>query len=88
MLAPAGPWRNAPAGDARPAWKLEDFVRAVSQAKDGRIAVLQFHGVPDREHPWVSTEPELFEKYVGFLKHNGYAVLALRDVGKYLKTGN
>jgi peptidoglycan/xylan/chitin deacetylase (PgdA/CDA1 family) len=73
------------AGDARPAWTLEDFVRAVSQAKDGKIAVLQFHGVPDREHPWVSTEPELFEKYLSYLKDNGYRVVALRDVAKYLK---
>lgn len=71
------------AGDARPGWKLEDFVRAVSQARDGKIAVLQFHGVPDREHPWVSTEPEQFEKYLGYLKDNGYTVLALRDVAKY-----
>jgi peptidoglycan-N-acetylglucosamine deacetylase len=72
------------AGDARPAWKLEDFVRAVSQAKDGKIAVLQFHGVPDREHPWVSTEAEQFEKYLSYLKENAYTVLALRDVAKYL----
>jgi peptidoglycan/xylan/chitin deacetylase (PgdA/CDA1 family) len=71
------------AGDARPAWTLEDFVRAVSQARDGKIAVLQFHGVPDREHPWVSTEPELFEKYLSYLKDNGYRVIALRDVAKY-----
>jgi peptidoglycan-N-acetylglucosamine deacetylase len=76
------------AGDARPAWTIEDFVRAVSQAKEGKIAVLQFHGVPDREHPWVSTEPELFEKYLGYLKDNGYTVIALRDVAKYLKNAN
>jgi peptidoglycan/xylan/chitin deacetylase (PgdA/CDA1 family) len=76
------------AGDARPAWTLEDFVRAVSQAKDGKIAVLQFHGVPDREHPWVSTEPEQFEKYLSYLKDNGYTVMALRDVANYLKNAN
>ena len=35
------------AGDARPNWTLEDFKRAVNQAQSGRIAVLQFHGVPD-----------------------------------------
>ena len=74
------------AGDARPAWTLDDFVRAVSQAKEGRIAVLQFHGVPDREHPWVATEPELFEAYMGYLKDNGYTVMALRDLGKYIKS--
>src|SRR6516165_10161566 len=33
------------AGDARPAWTLEDFQRAVQQARGGRIAVIQFHGV-------------------------------------------
>jgi peptidoglycan/xylan/chitin deacetylase (PgdA/CDA1 family) len=76
------------AGDARPAWKLEDFVRAVSQAKDGKIAVLQFHGVPDREHPWVSTEPDLFEKYLSYLKDNGYTAVALRDVMKYVTKSN
>jgi peptidoglycan/xylan/chitin deacetylase (PgdA/CDA1 family) len=75
------------AGDARPAWKLDDFVRAVTQAKDGKIAVLQFHGVPDREHPWVSTEPEQFEKYLGYLKDNGYRVMALRDLATYLGSG-
>ena len=76
------------AGDARPAWKIGDFVRAVSQAKNGKIAVLQFHGVPDREHPWVSTEPELFEEYVSYLKDNGYKVIALRDMAKYLNKAN
>jgi len=74
------------AGDARPAWKLEDFIRAVSQAKDGHLAVLQFHGVPDREHPWVSTEPEQFEKYMGYLKENAYHVIALRDLAAYLRS--
>ncbi|HJZ58347.1 MAG TPA: polysaccharide deacetylase family protein, partial [Gemmataceae bacterium] len=41
------------AGDARPHWTLDDFKAAVSQAKHGRIAVLQFHGVPDTAHDWV-----------------------------------
>ena len=74
------------AGDARPAWKLEDFVRAVTQAKEGKIAVVQFHGVPDREHPWVATEPELFQAYMQYLKDNGYTVLALRDLAKYVNS--
>jgi hypothetical protein len=50
--------------------------------------VLQFHGVPDREHPWVSTEPELFEKYLTYLKDNGYTVVALRDVARYVTKSN
>src|SRR5262245_38039624 len=42
------------AGDARPDWSLEDFVAAVEKTGRGRIAVLQFHGVPDTAHDWVS----------------------------------
>jgi peptidoglycan-N-acetylglucosamine deacetylase len=72
------------AGDARPDWTLDDFKRAVSQAKDGRIAVLQFHGVPDREHTWVHTPPERFHEYMRYLKDEGYRVIALRDLEKYV----
>ena len=43
------------AGDARPDWTLDDFIAAVEQARHGRIAVLQFHGVPDTAHAWVNT---------------------------------
>jgi peptidoglycan/xylan/chitin deacetylase (PgdA/CDA1 family) len=72
------------AGDARPDWKLADLVRAAKQAKHGRIAVLQFHGVPDRPHPWVSTEVERFSEYLKYLKDNEYQVIALRDLAKYV----
>jgi peptidoglycan/xylan/chitin deacetylase (PgdA/CDA1 family) len=48
------------AGNAHPCWDLSDFTRAVEQARHGRIAVLQFHGVPDRAHPWVNTPVEKF----------------------------
>ncbi len=72
------------AGDARPNWTLADFQRAVHQAKDGKIAVLQFHGVPDREHPWVHTPPERFAEYLKYLHENGYRVIALRDLAKYV----
>ncbi len=71
-------------GDARPTWTLEDLKRAVSGAKDGRIAVLQFHGVPDREHPWVNTPAERFTEYVEWLKANGYRCIALRDLDRYV----
>jgi peptidoglycan/xylan/chitin deacetylase (PgdA/CDA1 family) len=72
------------AGDARPAWGLEDFQRAVLQARAGRIAVLQFHGVPEGEHPWVSTPPGLFEQYMEYLYRNDYRVIALRDLARYV----
>jgi peptidoglycan/xylan/chitin deacetylase (PgdA/CDA1 family) len=72
------------AGDARPDWTLEDFKRAVAQAKHGKIAVLQFHGVPDTAHAWVKTSQEQFEAYMKYLADNRYAVIALRDLAKYV----
>ncbi|MCI0747772.1 MAG: CehA/McbA family metallohydrolase [Verrucomicrobia subdivision 3 bacterium] len=72
------------AGDARPDWALEDFRRASDQARGGRIAVLQFHGVPDREHPWVHTPPERFEEFMRHLHTNGFKVIALRDLARYV----
>ncbi|MBI1842190.1 MAG: polysaccharide deacetylase family protein [Verrucomicrobia bacterium] len=72
------------AGDARPDWTLDDFKRAVSQASGGRIAVLQFHGAPDNEHPWVNTRRERFEEYMAFLSLNGFKAIALRDLALYV----
>ena len=72
------------AGDARPVWTLENFKRAVVQAKNGKIAVLQFHGEPDVEHPWVHTPPERFAEYMKYLHDEGFKVIALRDLEKYV----
>jgi len=72
------------AGDARPDWTLDDFKRAVRQARQGKIAVLQFHGVPDNEHPWVHTPPALFVGYMDYLHRNGYRVIALRELAQFL----
>ena len=70
-------------GDARPYWSLDDLKRALALGGRGRIPVLQFHGVPDGEHPWVNTPRERFEEYMAFLKHEGYTVIALRDLARY-----
>ena len=72
------------AGDARPGWTLDDFKRAVSQARGGKIAVIQLHGVPDTAHSWVNTPTPLFESYVKYLADNGYRVIALRDLARYV----
>ena len=72
------------AGDARPDWTLADFKRAADQARAGRIAVLQFHGVPDREHPWVHTRPERFEEFMLYLYTNAFQAIALRDLARYV----
>ncbi len=71
------------AGDARPDWTLADFIRAAEQAREGRIAVLQFHGVPEGEHPWVHTPRERFEEYMSYLHDRGYKAIALRDLARY-----
>jgi peptidoglycan/xylan/chitin deacetylase (PgdA/CDA1 family) len=72
------------AGDARPDWTLDDFKRAVGQARHGKIAVLQFHGVPDTAHDWVATPRARFEEYMNYLADNRYRVIALRDLAKYV----
>lgn len=72
------------AGDARPAWELQDFIRAVESAQHGRVAVLQFHGVPDRAHPWVHTSAEKFAAYMKYLAVNDYRVIAMRDLARYV----
>ncbi|NIP94939.1 MAG: polysaccharide deacetylase family protein, partial [Akkermansiaceae bacterium] len=38
-------------GYSGPDWDMDDLVWAVEQARDGKIAVLCFHGIPAVEHP-------------------------------------
>jgi peptidoglycan/xylan/chitin deacetylase (PgdA/CDA1 family) len=71
-------------GDAYPNWTFEHFVRVIEHARDGKIVVLQFHGVPDPTHPWVNTPPEMFERYMRHLKAQNFRVVALREVESYL----
>jgi peptidoglycan/xylan/chitin deacetylase (PgdA/CDA1 family) len=75
------------AGDARPDWTIEDFRRAIGQARLGNVAVLQFHGIPDGEHDWVSLETDKFESFMRELALNDFTVIALRDLQKYLAPG-
>jgi peptidoglycan/xylan/chitin deacetylase (PgdA/CDA1 family) len=72
------------AGDARPAWTLANLQRATSQATNGKIAILQFHGAPDIEHPWVNTPRERFEEYMSYLHDGHFKVIALRDLARYV----
>lgn len=68
--------------DGKPDSTLEQFKAAVVQVKDGRIAVMTFHGVPDIKHPWVNTDPAKFESYMQHLKEQGCTVIAMRDLAK------
>jgi peptidoglycan/xylan/chitin deacetylase (PgdA/CDA1 family) len=72
------------AGDARPTWGLDDLKAAVSQARGGRIVVLQFHGVPDTAHDWVSTKKEQFEAFLKYLADEKCTVIAMRDLARYV----
>ena len=71
------------AGDARPNWELQDFVDAVEQAKDGKVAILQFHGVPDTAHDWVSSRADRFEAYLHYLATHDFQVIALKDLARF-----
>ena len=73
-------------GSAGPRWRFEDFLWALDQARDGRIAVLTFHGVPDLDHAWVHTEPEMFERCMKVLDERGCTVIALRELANYVDT--
>ena len=70
--------------DGKPESTLEQFKEAVAKAKDGKIAVMTFHGVPDIKHPWVNTDPAKFETYMQHLKDTGCKVVAMRDLARYL----
>src|SRR5207245_205911 len=67
-----------------PAWALDDFKHAVGQARHGKIAVLQFHGVPDTAHDWVNSSKEQLEGYLKYLADNKLQVIAVRDLARYV----
>ena len=70
--------------DGKPDSTLAQFKAAIAQARDGKVAVITFHGVPDIRHPWVNTDPAKFEAYLGALKEAGCQVIAMRDLARYL----
>lgn len=72
-------------GDAYPNWTQEHFKRVIAEAKEGTAAVIQFHGIPDRAHPWVHTSPENFRSYMEILRNEGFRVIALRDLEPFVK---
>lgn len=73
-----------------PSWAVTDnneaqIMNALQQAKNGKIVVLTFHGVPDYEHPWVTTSQKLFKKYLQYLYNNQYKVIALKELTDYVQ---
>jgi peptidoglycan/xylan/chitin deacetylase (PgdA/CDA1 family) len=72
-------------GYAGPGWQFKDLVWAIDQAKNGKIAVLTFHGVPYPRAPWVSVDPKVFAGYIRYLHDRKCTVIAMRDLDKYVK---
>ena len=62
---------------------LKDLKQAVAKAKNGRITVLTFHGVPD-VYPHCSTSPKTFRKYVDYLDKEKCNVISMGDLAKYV----
>lgn len=61
----------------------EAIVEALAQAKDGKITVLTYHGIPDT-HVHCSVPPERFRQDMQFLKDEGATVIAVRDLKRYV----
>lgn len=72
------------AGIPRPGYTFEEFKETLKGARDGKAVVLQFHGVPEGEHPWVHVPQEEFERFMAYLHEGRFKVIALRDLGKYV----
>jgi peptidoglycan/xylan/chitin deacetylase (PgdA/CDA1 family) len=75
MLIPA--WAATPNNE-------QEIMDAFKLAKQGEIVVIIFHGVPDIEHPWVNTSPELFKKYIDFLFKHQIKVISMSSLHNYL----
>lgn len=62
----------------------EQIMKAFNEANNGKVVILTIHGVPDVEHPWVNTPPELFKEYLQYLSDNHFKVISLRDLNNYI----
>ena len=72
-----------------PSWAANSTNRdtimgAFKKARNGKIVVLTIHGVPDIEHPWVNTPPELFKEYLKYLSAHHFKVISLSELNKYI----
>ncbi len=70
--------------DFYPGMTLELFAKALDNIPPHEIAVLQFHGIPDIAHPWVSTPEQDFRQYLDHLKKHNYQVIALKEVESFI----
>lgn len=71
-------------GAAGPDYSFDDFKWSVECAKDGKVCVLTYHGVPDLDHSWVHIDPDVFSAHMRYLQNNDCTVIALRDLVRYV----
>ena len=62
-------------------------MKAFGEARNGKVVVLTIHGVPDMEHPWVTTPPELFKEFLQYLSDQHFKVISLRELDNYVNSG-
>ncbi len=72
-----------------PSWAMnatnkQQITAAFNEAKNDKIVVLTIHGVPDVEHPWVNTPPELFKEHLQYLADHHFTVISLKDLNNYI----
>ena len=72
-----------------PSWAMTadnktEIMKAFDEARNGKIVVLTIHGVPDLEHPWVNTPPELFKEYLQYLSDQHFNVIPMRELNNYI----
>ncbi len=63
---------------------VEAFIDHAHEARQGRVVVYCFHGVPDREHTGVSLDPATFKVMMQYLKDNHCQCIAMRDMAAYI----
>jgi peptidoglycan/xylan/chitin deacetylase (PgdA/CDA1 family) len=56
------------------------FEQAMSALSAEAVVVLTFHGIPDHNHPWVTTHPRAFLGYMDILRDRGCTVTSLREM--------
>ena len=58
----------------------ELFSEALCAAQQGETVIFTFHGIPDINHPWVTTSPETFLGMMDALVETGLPVVSLKTL--------
>jgi len=58
----------------------ELFQQALCRAVKGENVIFTFHGIPDYNHPWVTTPPEVFLRMMDALQQTGLPVVSVKDL--------